>query len=183
MVLDQKRLVWEVWCQAEYHRQPYIVSVFMFPIEKMQILPIFNLNDVASTVLAIDKAGTVSDTAAYTAIVTMHKMRSGAFVIEHVMRGRWGALERERIIKEWADFLKGRLSRLGTRFTVVIEVEPGSGGKESAEATIRNLAGHICIGDKPGAGRSKAVRAEPFAAQCQSGNVYLHAGSVGPGFP
>jgi predicted phage terminase large subunit-like protein len=61
--------------------------------------------------------------------------------------------------------------------TVVIEVEPGSGGKESAEATIRNLAGHVCIGDKPGAGRSKELRAEPFAAQVQGGNVYLHAGS------
>jgi predicted phage terminase large subunit-like protein len=182
MLLDQKRLMSEASWQAEYQQHPYIVSGGMFPIEKMQILPIFNLNDVASTVLAIDKAGTVSDTAAYTAIVTMHKMRSGAFVIEHVMRGRWGALERERIIKEWADFLKGRLSRLGTRFTVVIEVEPGSGGKESAEATIRNLAGHICIGDKPGAGRSKAVRAEPFAAQCQSGNVYLHAGPWIPDF-
>ena len=62
-------------------------------------------------------------------------------------------------------------------FTVVIEVEPGSGGKESAEATIRNLAGHACIGDKPGAGRSKELRAEPFAAQVQGGNVYLHAGA------
>ena len=59
---------------------------------------------------------------------------------------------------------------------MVIEVEPGSGGKESAEATIRNLAGHACIGDKPGAGRSKELRAEPFAAQVQGGNVYLHAG-------
>ena len=60
---------------------------------------------------------------------------------------------------------------------MVIEVEPGSGGKESAEATIRNLAGHACIGDKPGAGRSKELRAEPFAAQVQGGNVYLHAGA------
>jgi hypothetical protein len=56
------------------------------------------------------------------------------------------------------------LSRLPIRFTIVIEQEPGSGGKESAEATIRNLAGHICIADKPGAGRSKEVRAEPFCA-------------------
>jgi predicted phage terminase large subunit-like protein len=28
----------------------------------------------------------------------------------------------------------------------------------------------------PGAGRSKELRAEPFAAQMQGGNVYLHAG-------
>ena len=34
---------------------------------------------------------------------------------------------------------------------------------------------YACIGDKPGAGRSKQPRAEPFAAQVQGGNV-LHAG-------
>jgi len=67
------------------------------------------------------------------------------------------------------------LKRISSRFTVVIEQEPGSGGKESAEATIRNLAGFTCIADKPGANRSKEVRAEPFAAQCQGGNVYLVA--------
>jgi hypothetical protein len=30
---------------------------------------------------------------------------------------------------------------------------------------------------KPGAGRSKELRADPFAAQVQGGNVYLHAGA------
>jgi predicted phage terminase large subunit-like protein len=105
----------------------------------------------------------------------MHKMKNGTFVIERVVRGRWGVLEREQNIKYWADATKESLNG-SWKFTVVIEVEPGSGGKESAEATIRNLAGHVCIGDKPGAGRSKELRAEPFAAQVQGGNVYLHAG-------
>jgi hypothetical protein len=94
----------------------------------------------------------------------MHKMNNGTFVIEHVLRGHWAALERERIIKEWADYTRDRLSRHTSSFKIVVEQEPGSGGKESAEATIRNLAGHICIADKPGAGRSKEVRAEPFCA-------------------
>jgi YfbU domain len=31
---------------------------------------------------------------AYTAIVIMHKMKNGTFVIERVVRGRWGVLER-----------------------------------------------------------------------------------------
>jgi predicted phage terminase large subunit-like protein len=56
----------------------------------------------------------------------------------------------------------------------VIEQEPGSGGKESAEATIRNLAGFTVIADKVTG--SKEVRAEPFAAQVQGGNVSLVAG-------
>jgi phage terminase large subunit-like protein len=164
MLLDQKRLMTESSWQAEYQGRPFLTGSGEIPIEKLKILPFFNPSDIASTVMSIDKAGTEGGDGAYTAIVIMHKMNNGTFVIEHVLRGHWAALERERIIKEWADYTSDRLSRYVSRFVVVIEVEPGSGGKESAEATIRNLAGHICIGDKPGAGRSKEVRAEPFCA-------------------
>jgi phage terminase large subunit-like protein len=72
--------------------------------------------------------------------------------------------------------------RTSVRFTVVVEQEPGSGGKESAEATIRNLAGHICIADKPGAGRSKELRAEPFAAQVQGGKRLASRWTMGGRF-
>jgi hypothetical protein len=48
------------------------------------------------------------------------------------------ALERERQIKFWADH--DRASIRGP-YEVWVEQEPGSGGKESAEATIRHLAG------------------------------------------
>jgi predicted phage terminase large subunit-like protein len=50
----------------------------------------------------------------------------------------------------------------------------GSGGKESAEATINNLAGYAVFVDK--VGKSKEVRAEPFAAAVQNNNVRLIAG-------
>jgi predicted phage terminase large subunit-like protein len=112
----------------------------------------------------------------------MHKMKNGTFVIERVVRGHWGALEREEKIKAYATGDANALARLGVSYKIVIEVEPGSGGKESGEATVRNLAGFIVILDKPGANRSKVVRAEPFAAQVQGGNVYLHAGTWIPDF-
>jgi predicted phage terminase large subunit-like protein len=176
MLLDQNRLMSESSWQAEYQQRPYVVGGGIFPIEKLQVIPIFDRREIASTVLAVDKAGTQGGDGAYTAIVIMHKMKNGTFLIERVVRGRWGALEREKNIKHWADATKENLKGRTVRFTVVIEVEPGSGGKESAESTIRNLAGHVCIGDKPGAGRSKELRAEPFAAQVQGGNVYLLAG-------
>lgn len=60
-------------------------------------------------------------------------------------------------------------------YEVWIEQEPGSGGRESAENTIRNLAGFRVYADKVTG--SKQVRAEPFAAQVQGGNVFLVAGS------
>jgi predicted phage terminase large subunit-like protein len=175
MLLDQKKLMSEASWQAEYQQRPYLVGGGIIPIEKLQVIPVFDRREISSTVLAVDKAGTRGGDGSYTAIVVMHRMKNGTFVIERVVRGRWGVLEREQNIKYWADATKESLNG-SWKFTVVIEVEPGSGGKESAEATIRNLAGHVCIGDKPGAGRSKVLRAEPFAAQVQGGNVYLHAG-------
>ena len=39
------------------------------------------------------------------------------------------------------------------------------------------LAGYRVFADRPGADRSKEVRAEPLAAQVQGGNVFLHAGT------
>jgi predicted phage terminase large subunit-like protein len=175
MLLDQKKLMLESSWQAEYQQHPYVVGGGIIPIEKLQVVPAFDRGEISSTVLAVDKAATHGGDGAFTAIVIMHRMKNGTFVIERVVRGRWGVLERERNIKYWADATKETLRTWS--FKVVIEVEPGSGGKESAEATIRNLAGHACFGDKPGAGRSKELRAEPFAAQVQGGNVYLHAGA------
>jgi predicted phage terminase large subunit-like protein len=48
------------------------------------------------------------------------------------------------------------------------------GGKESVEATIRALAGFQAYADRVTG--SKEVRAVPFAAQVQGGNVWLLAG-------
>ena len=182
MLLDQKKVMTEASWAAEYQQHPYLTSGGMFPVEKMRVVPLFNRTEVSATVLAVDKAGTVSDSAAYTAIVIMSKMRNGQYVIERVVRGRWEALEREKQIKDWAMRTRDNIGRLPISFKVVIEQEPGSGGKESAEATIRNLAGFNVFSDKPGAGRSKEVRAEPFAAQVQGGNVSLHAGLWVPDF-
>ena len=52
-----------------------------------------------------------------------------------------------------------------------IEQEPGSGGKESAENTVINLAGFVIKVERVTG--SKEVRAEPFAAQVEQGNVMI----------
>ena len=66
-------------------------------------------------------------------------------------------------------------ARYSWRYQAWIEQEPGSGGKESAENTIRNSAGYPVYADKVTG--SKEMRAEPCAAQVQGGNVYLVAGN------
>ena len=142
------------------------------PIDQFHILNVFDRKTVIHSVRYWDKAGTADDEdAAYTAGVLMHKFVDGRYVIEHIARGRWNALDRERIIRALAD----SNSKVCGSYEVIVEEEPGSGGKESAENTIRNLAGFRVMADKVTG--SKRVRAQPFAAQVQGGNVWLVAGS------
>ena len=61
----------------------------------------------------------------------------------------------------------------------MIEKEPGSGGKESAENTMRNLAGFNVVADKVTG--AKEVRAQPFIAQVQAGTV-LYVIATGGGW-
>lgn len=113
-----------------------------------------------------DKAGTVLE-GAYSAGVKMGVTEDGKFVISDIIRGQWSSDVRERYIKQTAQMD-------GDVCPVVIEQEPGSGGKESAENTVRNLAGFYVIVDRPTG--NKETRAYPFSSQVNMGNVILQRG-------
>lgn len=110
-----------------------------------------------------DKAAT-KDAGAYTVGVLMGRDRDGFFWILDVIRKQWDSSERERIIKQTAEID-------GVSVRVYVEQEPGSGGKESAERTVRMLAGFNAYADRPTG--SKEARAEPFAAQVTGGGVKM----------
>jgi predicted phage terminase large subunit-like protein len=59
----------------------------------------------------------------------------------------------------------------GTNVRIGGEQEPGSSGKDAALAFVRMLAG-FAVTCAPGSG-SKEVRADPFSAQVNAGNVRL----------
>ena len=122
------------------------------------MLPYFDRSTITRSGRYWDKAGT-ADRGAFTAGVLMHKCKDGTYVIEHIVRGRWSALDREARIKQYTE--ADRKKYPGVK--IWVEQEPGSGGKESVEATIRNLAGYSVYADKVTG--SKQVRAQPFAAQ------------------
>jgi len=136
----------------------------MFKVDHFQMLSV-NLNPVnyLQTVRYWDKAGT-KDGGAYTTGVKISKLANNKCVIEDVKRGQWASEERERIIKETAE-------SDGREVIVMIEQEPGSGGKESAENTIRNLAGFVCLRDLPKG--NKEFRADPLSVQVNNGNILL----------
>jgi predicted phage terminase large subunit-like protein len=169
---DRRKLYTQGSWEALYQQNPIIVGGGIFPIEKLRVLSsMIDRSKILRSVRYIDKAGT-EEGGAFTAMVLMHKMHDGQFVIEHMARGQWAALEREERLKFWAT---NDQKTLKTSYEVGVEQEPGSGGKESAESTIRNLAGFRVYADKVTG--DKVIRAEPLAAQVQGGNVSLIAGS------
>lgn len=109
-----------------------------------------------------DKAGT-EDGGCYTAGVKMGMYRdSNRVVILEVCRGQWSDLQRERVIKH-------RAEESGPSCATWVEQEPGSGGKDSAKMTIRNLAGLDVRADP--VRMDKVSRSRPFSAQMEAGNV------------
>ena len=93
----------------------------------------------------------------------MNKVDKKPYVLD-VIRGQWDAGKREAIIRQTADID-------GHKVTVAIEKEGGSGGKESAENTVRNLSGYRVVIDP--VSRNKYDRAIPAASQMGVGNFYL----------
>lgn len=129
-----------------------------------------------------DKASTPGD-GCYSAGVLMARDKgTGIFYVEDVVRGQWSADERNRIIRQTAEIDARKYNNL---VQIHFEQEPGSGGKESAMITIRELAGHPVyrdivsgsrqklVGGERIPGPAKVVRAQPMAAQAEAGNVKI----------
>jgi predicted phage terminase large subunit-like protein len=116
-----------------------------------------------------DKAAS-ADAGDYSAGVLMVS-HEGLWYVADVVHGRWSIRERNQIILQTAQMD----SLLFPELTTVVEQEGGSGGKESAQFTVRQLAGfHVQVDKVTGA---KELRAQPFADQCEAGNVRVVRGT------
>lgn len=122
--------------------------------------------DISRVVRYWDKAATPG-AGDYSAGVLMGAADGMWFVLD-VVRGQWSAGDRERIIQQTAALDRGRW---GGKLSIWLEQEPGSGGKESAERTVRSLAGYDVRSERVTG--DKMFRARPFAAQVEAGNVRL----------
>lgn len=177
-LLDTKRLSWKVLrdMEADLGQYGYAGQVGqdptppgggMFKVDHFNIIDQFpNQNRIVCTVRYWDKAATHED-GAFTVGVKMSRLTDNFFLVHDVKRGQWGSHERERIIRETA-------VADGYDVDVWVEQEPGSGGKESAEGTIRNLAGYKVFAERPTG--DKAFRADPYSVQVNNGSVMLLRG-------
>jgi predicted phage terminase large subunit-like protein len=165
---SRKTLLTDASWSSLYQQSPYVVGGGQLPVEKFRAVPFLDKSKILKSVRYFDKAGTAqadNEKAARTSGCLMHQMQDNQWVISNITKGRWGALEREDKIKAHAQNDAGWLFP----YEVWVEQEPGSGGKESAEATIRNLSGLSVYAERVTG--DKETRAEPFCAQVQGGNV------------
>lgn len=158
-VIEMEARLGHYHTRAQLQQAPEVRGGALFEWQKVEIVDA--IPAMRQVIRYWDKAGTKGG-GAYTAGVKMGLGADGLFYILDAVRGQWAAPERESVIKTTAG-LDGQSVRIW------IEQEPGSGGKESAEATIRNLAGYTVKAERPTG--DKETRADPLAVQVEAGNV------------
>jgi len=145
----------------------------MFKVDFFQIIDTPPATpDIVETIRYWDKAAT-KDGGAYSCGVKMSRLKNNKMLIWDVKRGQWATEMRENHIRKTAE-------ADGNRVQVYHEQEPGSGGKESAQATTRNLIGFVSTADKPTG--DKIFRADPYSVQVNNGNVMLMRGDWNTAF-
>jgi predicted phage terminase large subunit-like protein len=122
--------------------------------------------DVIRLVRYWDKAATQGG-GKFSAGVLMGKRASGRYIVLDVECGQWSSGNRETVIKQKAQADQQQFGAV----TTWVEQEPGSGGKESAENTVMNLAGFTVRAERVTG--DKVTRANPLSAQAEVGNVDL----------
>lgn len=158
---------------SQFRQQPVPPGGGMFKADKLTIITAVPASDhVVRRIRFWDKAGT-SGKGAFTVGVRMAVTKFDRYIVEDVIRGQWDSYVRESVIKRTAE-VDGRGCEVG------LEQEPGSGGKESAESTVRMLAGYKVKVIR--VDTSKVDRADTFSVQVNGGNVYLMAGEWNAAF-
>lgn len=166
--LDEAKAQGEFAYAAQYLQTPIPRGGAMFHTDKMEIAsPPLKFR---RRVRFWDKAGTQGD-GHFTVGALLGEDMDGFFWVLNIVRGQWDASRREREILNTA-------KSDGFAVTIGIEQEPGSGGKESAEASVRRLRGYhvrlVKVGKSDG---DKEQRADPLATQVNAGNVRIARGA------
>ena len=177
-LLDPNRLSWAMLhdLQADLGQYGYAGQIGqdptppgggMFKVDHLSKISPATFDDmrrkVVDSIRYWDKAGS-TDTGAWTVGVLMHKLSNNTYVVEDVKRGQWASEARERVIQATA-------AADGQKVKIYMEQEPGSGGKDSVQGSIRGLAGYAVYADKPTG--KKEDRADPYSVQVNNDNVML----------
>jgi predicted phage terminase large subunit-like protein len=164
-VLKEKMATGQFYFAGQFLQSPVPPSGGMFKVDRITIEePSAKMKTV---VRYWDKAATKDD-GAYSAGTKVGVDVNGVIWILDCVRGQWESARRENTIKQTAQVD-------GLDVEIGVEQEPGSGGKESAQGTIRvTLVGYRVFADRPTG--DKVYRADPFSVQVNNGNVKMKPG-------
>jgi predicted phage terminase large subunit-like protein len=166
--------------EALYQQMPYAKEGQRYKRDWFKAIP--KLPDDVKIIYVVrywDKAN--STRGDFTAGVLMAYCSDGYFYILDVVRGQWSSYDRDRKMRETAE---KDVEVWGAAYKVTIHIwhqqDPGSAGKDSAEATNRLLMGfptkfETMTGDK-------ATRSEPLESAFQGKLVFLLKGAWNDAF-
>lgn len=150
--------------EALYQQNPTPREGSFFKVGKLEIVEA--LPAKLRLARAWDKASS-EGTGNYSAGVKMGADEEGIFYIADVVRGQWSTDVRNAAIRQTAQLDGKEVKIRGPQ-------DPGAAGKSDAEAFVKLLAG-FPVRTAPVSG-DKTLRADPFSAQVNAGNVKLLKG-------
>lgn len=152
---------------SQYLQDPVPLGGGLFKTEMLKLEMVPEAPRMKRIIRSWDKAGT-PDGGNWSAGVLIGIDKNDEPWILDVQRGQWAAADRESMILQTAQLdnsgAYGHLLGTGgeTHVTTIIEIEGGSGGIESAEGTVKNLAGYPIQTYRPTG--TKEARAYNFAS-------------------
>lgn len=160
---EQQAVLGSYGYASQFLQDPVPLGGALFKVEMLKLVDTAP-KQFEQVVRSWDKAGT-EDGGNWSAGVKIARDKHGFYWVLDVVRGQWEATRREQTIR-----MTGELD--GDDVETVLEIEGGSGGKESGEYTVRNtMAGFRVLAYHPTG--DKVSRAFPFASQVGAGNVYV----------
>ncbi len=153
------KTVWGRSFLALYQQEPQEQEGEFFKRSWFQ--PVNSVPAEATRVRYWDKGATVDGDPTTGVLMARH---GGLFYVEDVKRGWWTSYERNQVMLSTAQ-------ADGASTIIHVEQEPGSSGIDSIQEIVRLLAGYGIRADRVTG--PKEVRAEPFAAQAEAGNVRM----------
>jgi len=177
-LMDPSRMPWDVLrdMQKDLGQYGYAGQVGqdptppgggMFKVDRfVMVNTLPHKSEILHTVRYWDKAAS-DGTGTFTVGARMSQLRDSRWIIEDIKRGQWATNEREKIMRDVA-------VADGVNVDIWIEQEPGSGGLESVQGSIRNLAGFVAKAHKPSAAEGdKSRRADIYSVQVNNGAVMI----------
>lgn len=162
--LEQERANADVW-HGQFQGKPIPRGGVLFHVDKLETVEAAPTS--AKTCRAWDLAAT-EGSGDYTAGVKVAKDDDGIFYVVDVVRGQWDASRVRRELRSTAEMD-------GVKTQIRVPQDPGQAGKAQATELTRLLSGFDVKSERMSG--SKEIRASPFAAQVNAGNVKLVRGA------